>query len=45
MADLRAAGFRLLVLLVGGHGEPAVPPDVPWRRIRHAGDLAGGPPP
>lgn len=45
LADLRAAGFRLLVLLVGGHDAPALPPDVPWRRIRHAGDLAGGSPP
>lgn len=45
LADLRAAGFRLLVLLIGGHGAPALPPDVPWRRIRHAGDLAGGSPP
>jgi uncharacterized protein (DUF58 family) len=45
LADVRAAGFRLLVLLVGGHGAPALPPDVPWRRIRHAGDLAGGSPP
>ena len=34
LADVRAAGFRLLVLLVGGHGKPALPPDVPWRRIR-----------
>jgi hypothetical protein len=45
LADLTAAGFRLLLLLVGGHGEPALPPDVPWRRIRHAGDLSGGSPP
>jgi uncharacterized protein (DUF58 family) len=45
LADLRAAGFRLLVLLVGGLGAPNLPPDVPWRRIRHAGDLAGGSPP
>jgi hypothetical protein len=44
LADLRAAGFRLLVLLVGGQGEPNLPPDVGWRRIRNAGDLAGGPP-
>jgi uncharacterized protein (DUF58 family) len=42
LADVRAAGFRRLVLLVGGHGEPALPPDVPWRRIRQYGDLAGG---
>jgi hypothetical protein len=45
LADLRAAGFRLLVLLVGGTGEPALPPDVSCRRIRHAGDLAGDSPP
>jgi len=42
LADLRAAGFRRLVLLVGGQGEPVLPPDVNWRRIRNAGDLAGG---
>jgi uncharacterized protein (DUF58 family) len=42
LADVRAAGFRRLVLLVGGHGEPALPPDVPWRRIRQDDDLAGG---
>jgi len=42
LADLKASGFRLLVLLVGGSGEPALPPDVPWHRIRQAGDLAGG---
>jgi len=41
LADWRAAGFRLLVLLVGGNGEPALPPDIPWRRVRQAGDLAG----
>jgi len=41
LADLRAAGFRLLVLLVGGAGEPVLPPDIHWRRIRQAGDLAG----
>jgi uncharacterized protein (DUF58 family) len=41
LADWKAAGFRLLVLLVGGNGEPALPPDIPWRRVRQAGDLAG----
>ena len=45
LADWTAAGFKLLLLLVGGHGRPALPPDVPWRRIRHAGDLSGGSPP
>jgi uncharacterized protein (DUF58 family) len=45
LADLRAAGFRLLVLLVGGNDEPAPPPDLPCRRIRRAGDLAGDSPP
>jgi uncharacterized protein (DUF58 family) len=45
LADLRTAGFRLLVLLVGGNAEPALPPDLPCRRIRHAGDLAGDSPP
>jgi uncharacterized protein (DUF58 family) len=44
-ADLRAAGFRTLVLLIGGHGDPALPPQVKWRRIRHPADLAGGSPP
>jgi len=44
LADLKAAGFRLLVLLVGGQGEPNLPPDVGWRRVRNAGDLAGGQP-
>jgi uncharacterized protein (DUF58 family) len=44
LAELRAAGFRLLVLHVGGQGEPDLPPDVGWRRVRNAGDLAGGPP-
>jgi uncharacterized protein (DUF58 family) len=42
LADLKAAGFRLLVLLVGGNGEPALAPDIPWRRIWQASDLAGG---
>ena len=41
LADLRAAGFRLLVLLVGGDGEPVLPPDIHFHRIRQAGDLAG----
>jgi uncharacterized protein (DUF58 family) len=42
LAELTAAGFQLLVLLVGGNGERALPPDLSWRRIRQAGDLAGG---
>jgi hypothetical protein len=41
LADLRAAGFRLLVLLVGGDGEPVLPPDIHFHWIRQAGDLAG----
>jgi uncharacterized protein (DUF58 family) len=45
LANLRAAGVKLLVLLVGGFDEPTLPPDVPWRRIRQAGDLAGNSPP
>jgi uncharacterized protein (DUF58 family) len=44
-ADWRAAGFRIRVLLIGGHDDPALPPQVKWRRIRHPADLAGGSPP
>lgn len=42
LVDWTAAGFKLLVLLVGGHGEPSLPPGVPWRRVLQAADLAGG---
>jgi uncharacterized protein (DUF58 family) len=45
LAGLKAAGFRLLVLLVGGGEEPVLPPDIPWRRIRQAADLSGASPP
>jgi uncharacterized protein (DUF58 family) len=45
LAGLRAAGFRLLVLLAGGHGEPALPPGLLWRRIRQPSDMSGGSPP
>ncbi|MGE5256707.1 MAG: DUF58 domain-containing protein [Hyphomicrobiales bacterium] len=45
LAGLRAAGFKLLVLIVGGRVDPSLPPDLPWRRIRHPSDLAGGSPP
>lgn len=42
---LKSAGLNLLLLLVGGHAEPKLPPDTPWFRVRHAEDLAGGPRP
>jgi uncharacterized protein (DUF58 family) len=41
LGSLAACGFRLMVLQIGGHGDPGVPENVPWRRIRHAADLAG----
>jgi uncharacterized protein (DUF58 family) len=41
LAGLRASGFKLLVLLIGRGDTHELPPEVPWRRIRHADDLAG----
>jgi uncharacterized protein (DUF58 family) len=43
LAGLKEAGFKLSVLLVGGQSEHGLPPDIPWRRVRHADDLAKGP--
>jgi uncharacterized protein (DUF58 family) len=41
LAGLKTSGFKLLVLLIGGGDTPELPPGVPWRRVRHAEDLAG----
>jgi uncharacterized protein (DUF58 family) len=40
LAGLDAAGLKILLLLVGESEKQSMPPEVPWRRIRNADDLA-----
>ncbi len=41
LAGLKSTGFKVLMLLVGEQADPAVPPGVPWHRVRRSDDLAG----
>jgi uncharacterized protein (DUF58 family) len=41
LAGLKSTGFKVLMLLVGEQADPAVPPGVPWHRVRRPDDLAG----
>jgi uncharacterized protein (DUF58 family) len=45
LIDLKEAGFKLLVILVGGASESKLPSEIAWHRVRHTDDLSGGPPP
>lgn len=42
LSSLKDAGFKILVILIGPRGDPALPPEVPWRRVKDADDLGGG---
>ncbi len=43
LIDLKESGFTFLVLIVGEEIGLNLPLDIPWRRVRKAEDLAGGP--